>query len=66
MLRVFSMFGLGGIFLMISPKLRGSVQEGIGSVYMAMQHYAPFSYVAFVLLVLIALLTSFYRGAQAR
>jgi hypothetical protein len=66
MLRVFSMFGMGGIFLMISPKLRGSVQEGIGSVYTGMQMYAPFSYVGFVLLVIIALLTSFYRGAQAR
>ncbi|MCU1234280.1 MAG: hypothetical protein JWP63_2247 [Candidatus Solibacter sp.] len=66
MLRVFSMFGLGGIFLAISPKLRGSVQEAIGSVYTGMQLYSPFSYVAFVILVLIALLTSFRRGAQAR
>jgi hypothetical protein len=60
------MFGLGGIFLMISPKLRGSVQGAIGSVYFQIQLYAPFSYVAFGILVIIVLLTSLYRGAQAR
>jgi hypothetical protein len=30
MLRAFSMFGLGGIFLAISPKLRGQVWDAIG------------------------------------
>src|SRR4051795_9355107 len=45
MLRACSMFGLGGIFLMISPKLRASVQEAIGGVYTEIQYYAPFSYV---------------------
>jgi hypothetical protein len=66
MLRAFSMFGLGGIFLFISPKLRGSVEDALGGVYSGMQFYAPFSYMAFGLLVLIALLSSFYRGAQPR
>ena len=66
MVRAFAMFGLGGIFLLISPKLRGSVQEAIGSVYLGMQLYAPLSYVAFGLLVLALLLTAFYRGAQPR
>lgn len=66
MLRAFAMFGLGGIFLLISPKLRGNVQDAIGSLYMGMQLYAPFSYVAFGLLVVALVLTSFYRGAQPR
>jgi hypothetical protein len=66
MVRAFSMFGLGGLFLAISPKLRGSVQEAIGSVYTSVQFYAPLSYVALGALVLIAVVTSFYRGAQAR
>jgi hypothetical protein len=60
------MFGLGGIFLMISPKLRASVQEAIGGVYTEIQYYAPFSYVAFGLLVLCAVIISFNRGAQPR
>jgi hypothetical protein len=66
MVRAFAMFGLGGLFLLISPKLRESVQEAIGSVYLGMQVYAPFSYVAFGLLVLVVMLGSFYRGAQPR
>jgi hypothetical protein len=66
MVRAFAMFGLGGIFLLISPKLRDSVQLAIGSLYTGMQVYAPFSYVAFGLLVIGAVVTSFYRGAQPR
>jgi hypothetical protein len=60
------MFGLGGLFLLISPKLRGSVQDGIGNIYTTVQFYAPFSYVGLVVLLIIVLLHSFRRGAQAR
>ncbi len=66
MLRACSMFGLGGIFLWISPKLRGSVQEGIGSVYNGVQMYAPVSYIALGLMVIVFLIISFNRGAQPR
>jgi len=60
------MFGLGGLFLLISPKLRGNVQDAIGSVYAGFLSYAPYSYVLGVLLVIAAVMTSFYRGSQAR
>jgi hypothetical protein len=65
-LRFFSMCGLGLLFLAISPKLRGNVQDAIGSVYMNVQSYAPFSYVALGVLVIIGLMRAMYRGAQPR
>jgi hypothetical protein len=58
------MFGLGGGFLMISPKLRQDLTNGIGSVSHQMELYAPYSYVLGVLLVLTVLAVSLYRGAQ--
>jgi hypothetical protein len=66
MLRALSLSGLGGLFLMISPKLRGQCQEAIGSVFTSVQFYAPFSYIAGVLLVLCTLVYSFNRGSRAR
>ena len=66
MARAFSMFGLGAVFLWISPKLRGGVQEAIGGVYMGVQTYAPYSYIAGILLVLIALVVSVNRGSQSQ
>jgi hypothetical protein len=59
------MLGLGGGFLMISPKLRLTVTDGLGSATHQMELYAPYSYIGGVVLVLLALLVSFYRGAQA-
>ena len=54
------------MFLIISPKLRGQCQEAIGSVVSSMEFYAPFSYVAGVLLVLATLVYSFNRGSRPR
>ena len=66
MLRACSIFGLGAIFLMISPKLRGGVEDVIGSAYTGVLMYAPYSYVAGVLAVIATLIISFNRGSQAR
>ena len=66
MMRALSMFGLGSLFLAISPKLRGQVWDAIGGGVSAMEFYAPYSYVAGVLLVLVTMLVAFNRGAQAR
>jgi hypothetical protein len=66
MWRAFSIFGLGGLFLAISPKLRGQVWDTIGGGVSAMEFYAPYSYVAGVLLVLVTTVVAFNRGAQAR
>ena len=65
-MRACSIFGLAGVFLWISPKLRGNVQDCIGGVYMGIQSYAPYSYVAGVLLVITAVIVAFNRGAQTR
>jgi hypothetical protein len=66
MLRTFSMFSLGAVFLAISPHLRQQVFGAIGSGVSAMDFYAPYSYVAGGILVLVTMVISFYRGAQAR
>jgi hypothetical protein len=64
MLRAFSLFGMAGLFLLISPKLRGNITDGIGSATHQFELYAPYSYVGGVLLVLLVLVISLYRGAQ--
>ncbi len=66
MLRAFSIFGLGGIFLAISPKLRGEVHDALGLGVSTMDAYSPYSYAAGVILIIISLIISFNRGAQAR
>jgi hypothetical protein len=66
MLRAFGIFGLGIVFLMISPKLRDQVQGAIGVGVTAMNTYAPYSYAAGVIAVLVTMIVSFNRGSQAR
>ena len=66
MFRALGIFGLGILFLTISPKLRDQVQSAIGVGVMAMDAYAPYSYAAGVIAVLVTLVVSFNRGSQAR
>jgi hypothetical protein len=66
MVRAFSIFGLGGIFLAISPKLREQSWAAIGAIVTAMEVYAPYSYVAGVLLVFFSMVVAFNRGARVR
>jgi hypothetical protein len=66
MLRALSIFGLGGLFLAISPKLRDQVQGALGAGVAAMDAYSPYSYAVGVILVLVTMIVSFNRGAQAR
>jgi hypothetical protein len=66
MLRAFSMFSLAGVFLAISPRLRDQVYDGIGAGVSAMETHAPYSYIAGGILLLLTMVYSFYRGAQAR
>ena len=66
MLRAFGIFGLGIVFLTISPKLRGQVQGAIGVGVTAMDTYAPYSYAVGVIVVLVTMIVSFNRGSQAR
>ena len=66
LMRGFSLCGLGGGFLMISPKLRQDVTQAFGSVAHHMELYAPYSYIGGVAVLFLALAVSLYRGAQAR
>jgi hypothetical protein len=66
MLRAFSMFGFGGVFLAMSPHLRQQCTGVIGSGAFVMEAYSPFSYIAGGILVLMFLMISFNRGSQVR
>ena len=66
MLRGFSIFGLVGGFLMISPSLRLTVLTGIDTGMHAMSLHAPWSYCGAVSLGLVFVATILYRGAQPR
>jgi hypothetical protein len=59
------MFSLGFLFLAISPKLRNQVIDAIGAGVMTLDRYSPYS-TSRAALILVTLLASFYRGAQAR
>ena len=66
MLRPFSCFGLGIIFLWISPKLRNDATRGIGAINTAMTMYAPYSYIASAIALIIFIMMAFKRGANPR
>jgi len=66
MLRALSLFGMGGLFLSISPGFRGSLLGGLESATVKMEDYSPFSYIAAAVLLIFVLMFSMYRGAQPR
>jgi hypothetical protein len=66
MLRALSIGGLGAIFLAISPKLREQVNEALGFGVSTMEAYSPYSYAAGIIAILVTMVVSFNRGAQAR
>ena len=66
MLRVFSCFGLGILFLMISPELRQQATAAIGAVVTQMTIYAPWSYVAGGIFLILSTMMAFKRGAAPR
>jgi hypothetical protein len=66
MLRALSMFSLGAVFLLISPKLRNQVHDGVAAVVSRIEFFAPYSYIAGVILIFITMVISFNRGSKAR
>jgi hypothetical protein len=64
MLRAISLLGMGGLFFMISPKLRGSINGALESAAQQMEFYAPYSYILGAVLLIAILMFSMYRGAQ--
>ena len=66
MLKAFSVFGLGIIFYLISPRLQSDVHTALAGGVMFMDRNSPYSYGMGGVLVLCTLVYSFYRGSQAR
>ena len=66
MLRPFSCFGLGILFLWISPKLRMDVTNGIGACAAAMSRNAPFSYIASGIALIIFMMIAFRHDSRPR
>jgi hypothetical protein len=66
MSRALSLFGLSALFLAVSKPLRDDVLGVINKCVVAMQFYAPLSYVVGVILVLISMVVAFNRGSRAR
>ena len=66
MTRAISLFGLAALFLIVSPPLRKDVLGVINKCVLAMQFYAPLSYVAGVILILATMVIAFNRGSRAR
>jgi hypothetical protein len=66
MLRFFGMFGLAMLFLMISPKLRGSLLEDYHTIQKTVELYSPASYIGIGVLILAGLMYGLYRSSQPR
>jgi hypothetical protein len=66
MFRLLGMFGLGGLFLLISPSLRGVVMGAFDSGARFLEQNSPFSYVGVALVVLAGMMFGVYRAAQPR
>ena len=66
MLRVFSAFGLGIIFLWISPHLRNDATSAIGAGAAAMTFYSPWSYIASGIALIITMMYAFKRDSSPR
>ena len=66
MVRAFSCFGLGIIFLWISPHLRNDANRAIGAGATAMTFYSPWSYIACGILLIITMMYAFKRDSSPR
>jgi hypothetical protein len=60
------MFGLGIIFLLISPSLRGTLMGGIQGFGSFLDQNSPLSYVGLAVVILAALMIMVNRAAQPR
>jgi hypothetical protein len=66
MVRALSLCGLAGLFLMISPGLRGHVARGIEAAVAMLERNSPYSYVIAALGLFAVFTISLNRGAQPR
>ena len=63
-LRVLSLCGLGGGFLLISPSLRGGVNTAMATLVSSLNQYSPWSYVGAALALFGLLMISMVRASQ--
>ena len=66
MVRALALFGLGALFLLISPVLRGHVMAGLVGFVGLMVKFSPYSYVLGLLVVFLAFVISLDRGTRPR
>ena len=66
MLKALGAFGLGILFLLISPELRATVMQGIDAVGNFLNANSPGSYVCLGVAGLIGAMIVVYRAAQPR
>lgn len=64
MARFISVLGLGGGFLMISPKLREGVGQVIGVVASSMNEYSPISYIGAAIGIFCLLTLSMHKAGK--
>jgi hypothetical protein len=66
MLRYVAIFGMGALFLLISPHLRTEMSTGFGNGVKTMDANAPYSYIGLGVLILVFFLFSLTRGVRPR
>ena len=66
MLRACSLLGMAGVFLIISPGLRGTLLHGFAQAAAGLDKYSPYSYAVVALALLGGLMAAFAKGAAPR
>ena len=66
MIRAVGMFGLGAIFVFISPALRGGLADDIGKVQQSIVNNSPWSYAGLGLGLLVTMMLCLYRASKPR
>ena len=66
MLRVCSLLGLAGGFLIISPGLRETALGGLAQAAAGLEKYSPYSYAGVAIALLGGLIVTFSKGAAPR
>ena len=66
MLRAFSLLGMTGGFLVISPGLRGTLLAAFAQAAAGLDKYSPYSYIAVAVALLGGLMMAFSRTSAPR
>jgi hypothetical protein len=66
MIRAFSLLGLGGGFLAISPALRNTLMQGFTQGMGFLSDYSPYSYIGLVVAIFGLMMLSLCRSSAPR